>query len=210
APVVAITGPAAGSLPTATAYVAYSQTFTATGGATPPSFAVTAGALPPGLTLSAAGLLSGQATTVGNYSFSVTPSDGSAAPGPYTGPAVNYTLAVIAPTLTLGPNSLPAADYGVSYSQTFQAAGGVPTYAYTVTAGALPTGVTLNASTGELSGVPMEEGSFPLTVTATDSAGGSGPFSTSVNVTLTVNRAPPPVVEPTNTTTPAGSATTID
>ncbi len=210
APLVTITSPAAGSLPTATAYVAYSQIFTATGGATPPSFAVTAGALPPGLTLSPAGELSGLATTVGTYNFSVTPSDGSASPGPYPGPAVAYSLVVVAPTLTLGPNSLPAADYGVAYSRTFQAAGGVPPYAYTVTAGALPTGVTLNASTGELSGTPMEEGTFPLTVRATDSAGGSGPFSASVNVTLTVNRAPPPVVEPTSTTTPAGSPTTID
>lgn len=209
APLVTLTSPAAGSLPTATAYVSYSQTFTATGGATPPSFSVTAGALPPGLTLSASGVLSGQATTVGTYNFSITPSDGSAAPGPYPGAPVSYSLVVIAPTLTLGPNSLPAADYGVDYSRTFQAAGGVAPYSYSST-GALPTGVTLNASTGVLSGTPMEEGSFPLTVTATDSAGGSGPFSVSVNVTLTVNRAPVPVVEPTSTTTPAGSSKQID
>jgi hypothetical protein len=55
--------------------VAYSQTFTASGGAPPYRFAVTLGALPPGLTLTQAGVLSGTPTTPGTFRFSVRPTD---------------------------------------------------------------------------------------------------------------------------------------
>jgi hypothetical protein len=55
--------------------VAYSQTFTASGGAPPYRFGVTLGALPPGLTLTQAGVLSGTPTTPGTFRFSVRPTD---------------------------------------------------------------------------------------------------------------------------------------
>jgi Ice-binding-like/Putative Ig domain len=55
--------------------VAYSQTFTASGGAPPYRFGVTLGALPPGLTLTQAGVLSGTPTTPGTFKFSVRPTD---------------------------------------------------------------------------------------------------------------------------------------
>src|SRR5690606_6670815 len=49
-PLITITSPAVGALPSVEAYAAgYSQTFTATGGVGPHSFALAAGALPPGM-----------------------------------------------------------------------------------------------------------------------------------------------------------------
>lgn len=67
-----------GSLPHATAGVAYSQTLTAGGGAGGPyTFAVTAGVLPTGLFLSPGGVLSGTSTKAATYSFTVTARDHS-------------------------------------------------------------------------------------------------------------------------------------
>ncbi len=61
--------------PASSASSPYNYLFTAVGDA-PITFSVTAGALPPGLTLSAAGVLSGAPTTPGNYTFTVTASNG--------------------------------------------------------------------------------------------------------------------------------------
>jgi uncharacterized protein (TIGR03437 family) len=95
-------------LPAATQGKAYSQTLTATGGATPYSFAVAADALPQGLSLSAGGLLSGAPTQTGSYSFMarVTDANGCAATRAYTlvvsgsvahASAASYDTGAIAP-----------------------------------------------------------------------------------------------------------------
>ncbi|NGM51977.1 autotransporter domain-containing protein [Caulobacter sp. 602-2] len=174
APLVTITAPTAGALPTATAFVPYSQTFTATGGVAPHTFAVTSGALPAGLTLTSAGALSGSATVTGSFAFTVTASDGSVAPGPYPGPGVAYTLVVGAPAMTLSPAAgpLPAGTATVPYTATFSAAGGTSPYSYAVTAGALPNGLTLSTG-GVISGAALQSatGVANFTVTATDANG---------------------------------------
>jgi hypothetical protein len=82
APTITIT-PA--SLPEATAGTSYSQAFSASGGAPTHSFAITSGAVPAGLSLSSAGTLSGTPTASGAFGFTITATDGSTAPGPYTG-----------------------------------------------------------------------------------------------------------------------------
>ncbi|PVM89853.1 autotransporter outer membrane beta-barrel domain-containing protein [Caulobacter radicis] len=174
APTVTITAPAAGALPSATAFIAYRQDFTATGGVAPRTFAVTAGALPSGLTLSPAGVLSGSATVTGTFNFTVTPSDGSGAPGPYAGTPTAYSLVVGAPSMTLSPAAgpLPAGTATVPYNATFSAAGGTSPYSYAVTAGALPGGLTLSPG-GVISGAALQTqtGTFNFTVTATDANG---------------------------------------
>jgi hypothetical protein len=68
-------------LPNGTVGSAYSQTFTATGGAPPFTFAVSSGALPPGLLLSSGGTLSGTPTAQGTFNFTITASDANACPG---------------------------------------------------------------------------------------------------------------------------------
>jgi uncharacterized protein (TIGR03437 family) len=59
-------------------------------------------------------------------------------------------------------------------------------YRYALTSGVLPTGLTLNATTGAISGTPAAgtAGSYPVTVTATDSA--NFPLTGRVSFTLTV------------------------
>ena len=91
----------------------------------------------------------------------------------------------------VSPTTLPDATYGTPYSQTIMATAtggaGVP-YAFAITGGMLPAGLILTTG-GVLSGKPTIVGSFPLTVTATDSGGftGSQAYTIMVNAaTLTI------------------------
>jgi hypothetical protein len=74
--------------------------------------------------------------------------------------------------------SLSNGVVGAAYSQTLNASGGTPPYGiWTVSAGTLPPGLTLNASTGVVSGTPTTAvGSpFGFSVTVKDSAGNASP-----------------------------------
>ena len=83
----------------------------------------------------------------------------------------------------------PNGVMGAAYADTLKATGGSGAYSWTVTAGALPTGVTLS-SAGVLSGFPHVTGTFNYTATAT-----SGPqqvsrgftFNTTAPVLVTAN-----------------------
>jgi hypothetical protein len=54
---------------------------------------------------------------------------------------------------------------------TFTQTGGVGTITWSVVGGALPNGMGLDPGTGLLSGTPLQTGSFPITVRATDANG---------------------------------------
>jgi hypothetical protein len=174
------------TLPNATVAAAYSQTITATGGnGGPYTFAVTAGALPAGLTLATTGALTGTPTAGGTFNFTVTATDSSPAPGPFTGTQA-YTLVVNPPTLVLPPTTLPGGTTGVAYTASLTpATGGTSPYTYAVTAGALPGGIAMS-NAGAFTGTPTAAGSFNFTVTATDSSTGTGPYTVSRPFTIDV------------------------
>jgi len=93
-------------------------------------------------------------------------------PGPSTSNALTFTIS--GPGLTVTTNSpLPQGTVGASYSQTLAASGGAPPYAWSLTSGSLPTGLTLNPSSGAIGGTPSEVGSFTFTVRVSDSASAS-------------------------------------
>jgi len=72
--------------------------------------------------------------------------------------------------LTITTSSLlPAGTNGISYRQLFQATGGYPAYTWAFSAGRLPPGLTLNASSGALSGKPTAAGVYNFRVNVTDS-----------------------------------------
>ena len=75
--------------------------------------------------------------------------------------------------LTISPASLPMPAAGVAYNQTIIASGGVGPYTYAVAAGSLPSGLTLNTSTGQITGTPTAGGAYSFTITATDAADSS-------------------------------------
>jgi len=178
------------TLPNTTAGVAYNQTLSATGGATPYSFGVTAGALPPGLVLTSAGVLSGTATTAGTFGFTIQATDAN---GCFI--ALAYSIVVAAapppppgcPVITLAPLTLPGTTAGVAYEETISATGGTAPYSFGVTAGALPGGLVLSA-TGVLSGTPTTAGTFNFTIRGTDA---NGCFAVLAYM-IVVAAAPPP------------------
>jgi hypothetical protein len=183
------------TLPNATVGVAYSQTVAASGGASPYGYAVTAGSLPVGLTLNTAtGALVGTPTAAGTFNFTLSATDANA----FTGSRA-YTATVGAPTLSLAPATLPNPVVGVAYSQTLSASGGTAPYSHAVTAGSLPTGLTLSSG-GTLSGTTRVAGTFNFTVQSTDSSTGTGaPFAATRAYSLTIS---PPSITLSPTTLP--------
>lgn len=163
------------SLPNATVGVPYSQTFTSNGGLAPPFSYATSGPLPAGLTLSGDGVLSGTPTALGTSQFTIT-----ALAGTWSGSG-DYSLTVGCPAISVSPAALPAPVIGNAYAQTVTQSGGIGAVTFSLSGGALPAGVTLDAS-GSLSGTPTAEGAASFTVTATDSLGctGSRTYSTTV------------------------------
>lgn len=174
--------------------VAYRGRIDATGGTAPYSFRVSEGVLPTGIVLAADGTLSGTPTAGGSQAFTVTASDATTAGdgGPYTASRA-YTLAVAAPTLAITPVSLPDGAYQAAYSQQLTTTGGTAPYRYRVTAGTLPAGLALSAE-GLISGTPTAFGRFEATVTVTDGSTGTGPFSVTQAITLTIQSPAIPVV----------------
>jgi hypothetical protein len=82
---------------------------------------------------------------------------------------------LICPIITLSPLTLPTGQVGTAYSQGITASGSAALpYTFSVAAGTLPTGLTLNAGTGALTGVPTASGTFNFMITATDTNGCSG------------------------------------
>ena len=75
--------------------------------------------------------------------------------------------APVCPAITVSPTSLLAGTAGVAYNQVVTASGGLAPYAFGVTTGSLPAGLTLSTS-GTVSGTPAGAGSSTLTIRATD------------------------------------------
>ena len=83
----------------------------------------------------------------------------------------NPTL-VIKPEIAFSaPSPVPAGTTGTAYVLSLAAAGGVGTFAYSVSSGTLPAGVSLDPITGQMSGTPTTAGTFTFTVRVTDANG---------------------------------------
>ena len=151
------------TLPNGTVGVAYSATIDASGGTTPYSCSISSGTLPAGLSLSGC-TVSGTPTTPGTSNITVTVTDSSNPTKTVSG----AETIIINPSGTLSLTAtLPNAIVGVPYSYTLKATGGTPPYTYSLTAGSLPAGITLQ-SDGLISGTPTAPGASSFTATVTD------------------------------------------
>jgi uncharacterized protein YhjY with autotransporter beta-barrel domain len=176
------------SLPPGTRNAPYSQTVTASGGTGSYTFAVSSGALPTGLSLNPnSGVISGTPTVSGTSNFTIRATDSSGDIGSRA-----YTVNIGTNSLTVNPSTLPAGTQNVVYNQSVSATGGTGPYTFSVSAGALPAGLSLAPSTGVISGSPTGSGPSTFTISALDSQGNTGSRPYTVNIggnTLTLNPA---------------------
>jgi hypothetical protein len=172
-------------LPAATSGVPYTFTLQTAGGSAPYSWVVTAGSIPGGFNFSGGGQISGTATSTGDFTFTVQVTDGNSNTS-----QKQFTITVKG-SLSITSTALPAGVTGVAYSQTLTAAGGSPPYTWSVTAGSLPNGLTLEIPSGALAGTPTTTGSFTFTVSVTDSNSVTAPkqYTVSIGAGLTVTPA---------------------
>src|SRR5207237_999443 len=70
--------------------------------------------------------------------------------------------------LVVTTSSPPPGTQNVAYSTTLAAAGGVTPYSWSIVTGTLPSGLSLNSSTGLISGTPTASGTSNFTVKVTD------------------------------------------
>src|ERR1019366_1873988 len=98
---------------------------------------------------------------------------------------------------------LPGGQMGSPYSATLAATGGTTPYTWLLTSGTLPAGLSLNASTGAITGTPTATASATaLTFLLTDS---SSPAQTqSVSLALTIAASGPAPLNITTTSLPNG------
>ncbi|MEK6374818.1 MAG: putative Ig domain-containing protein [Acidobacteriota bacterium] len=190
-PVITVTNPVNTA---GTVGAVFSETFTQAGGQGTITF-TTLSTLPTGLALSTAGVLSGTPSQFGTFPIVVTATDQNGCIG--TGPT--YTLVISCGTITVTNPGVTTGTVDAPFSQSFGQTGAFGTATFT-TLSALPAGLTLSTA-GLLSGTPTVNGTFPIVVTVTDSAGCTGTGST---YTLVIN------CQTINVTNPGVTTGTVD
>ena len=149
----------------------------------PYTWAVTTGSLPAGLTLNGStGVISGTPTSSGS-TFTVTVTD-SETPTPQT--ASKQLTITVNPQLSISTTSLAAGVVGTTYSQSLAATGGITPYSWAVTSGSLPSGLSLNSTTGAITGTPTgpQTGPINFTVTVTDSESPAKTASAALSISI--------------------------
>ncbi len=168
------------SLPNGAVQTPYSQTFAASPAGGAYFYAISAGSLPAGLTLDGlTGALTGIPTAVGIFNFTV-----SATGFGSCSVSQSLSLTIDCSVVTISPAALPNAAEAAVYNQplTVSPGGG---YSYALSEGTLPPGLTLDATSGTISGTATTAGVSNFTITA------SGPGSCQGTRSYTLTTTPP-------------------
>ena len=174
------------------------------------TYASTSGTTPVGISLnSATGVFSGSASATGITSVSLSAS------GSVSGSATaTVTFNITDSAMTLSPGSRTVtgtAGASVSGTTALTASNRCSTVTFSVTSGNLPAGLTLNASTGAITGTPTEGSTATVTITGTDTIGRTATSTVTFNIGSSSSSSPvlpPPTTTVTTTTPPTTTPTT--
>jgi hypothetical protein len=152
-------------LPVAEIGAFYNASIAISGGS-PPFQVSDNGSLPPGLGVSDLGIVTGTpASDAKSASVTFVVTDQNSATATKT-----VELTIVKP-VTITTKSLRAGKSGKAYKATLKAGSGKTPFAWSILNGA-PAGITINSSTGAITGSTVQTGTFDITFKVTDSLGG--------------------------------------
>jgi Pro-kumamolisin, activation domain/Putative Ig domain len=159
---------------TGTAGMAVSFTPAVSGGLGPYTWSIQTGSLPSGLKLnSATGATTGTTTATGQTALTLKVADSLGASNTQSfALTINVPFTITSAAAVKGEVSLP-------FAFTPTSAGGTAPLTWSLAGGTLPTGLTIAASTGTISGTPMTSGASMVTLKVTGASGASATQSLS-------------------------------
>jgi hypothetical protein len=187
------------TLPNGTVNQPYATTVGGSGGITPYTWSV-APALPANLSFDqTTGAITGIPAAQGTTGHTFILQD-SSSPVQTVQQSLSFTInsAPLPPTITT--TSLPNGTVGQAYNPTVQATGGTGALTWSIVAGTLPQNLSLNPTTGAISGTPTAAGPSSFTVRVADTAGQADTQALSI----LINQPTPPNI---TTTTPLPGGT---
>lgn len=153
----------------------YLTSFKASLGTPPYQWRIKSGNLPTGLNLNVSNIdtfIDGAPTQEGLYPFTIEVTDSSINANTVS---KSYTIQIFSEIL-IETEKLQDANIGMPYTTTLHCSGGLQPYAWRITKGRLPKGLTLDLSSGKIYGVPEENAKSTLfSIQVTE----SGEFNTS-------------------------------
>ncbi len=165
--------------------VPYDQSIQTLYGHSPETFSITSGSLPDGLSLnSVTGAITGTPTTAATYNFTVQVVDNQS----YTD---SQSLSIeVDPGVQITTSSLPPAVQNIEYDNNNAAVyitNGNGPYTYSLISGDLPPGISLDSSSGAITGTPTTVGNFNFTVEVSDVNGATADQALSIDVSAAAN-----------------------
>ena len=149
------------------------------GGKAPITYSRASGTIPPGLTLKPNGILSGVPEVGATFTLSVLATDAA-------GNTVQLPFVFDVTPFQITTSDIVGCTVGQACSYKETALGGFGKLHWSVQSGALPPGVSLNASSGVISGKPTAAGTFQGVIAVTDSQTTPGPATATKAFTVHV------------------------
>ncbi len=100
--------------------------------------------------------------------------------------AIATSQVTVAPLvkLSISVRTMPTGTTGIPYSTTLSATGGTAPYSWQISGGTLPQGLSLDKSSGVISGIASQTGTFPFSASVTDATSTTTSSSLSIAISL--------------------------